>query len=84
MTEKDKRLIYEPPRARDLSAQSVSGQISPLGTCSYGNYPYTGCEMGTLAGGTPDCSPGDQVEVYPQCRSGSWAHSACLKGGQAG
>ena len=83
MTKKDKRPKYEPPRARDLSAQSVSGQIGPLGTCSYGGYPYTGCQVGSIVG-TPECSPGDQVEVYPQCRAGSWAHSACLAGGQAG
>jgi hypothetical protein len=83
MTKKDKRPVYEPPRARDLSAQSVSGQIGPLGTCSFGEHPYTDCITGEMVG-TADCSPGDQVEVYPQCRGGSWAHSACLQGGQAG
>ncbi len=82
MTEKDTGRLYEPPRARDLSGSSVSGQ-EPLGTCVGGDVPYTGCSAGTSVF-PGDCSPGTEVGVYPQCRAGGYAHSACLTGGQAG
>jgi hypothetical protein len=84
MTMKKKRPIYEPPMAKDLSGQTATGDITPLGTCQpYGGHPYTGCNAGTSVG-TPDCTTGLSVGDYPQCRSGSFAHSACLAGGQAG
>lgn len=82
MPGKAKRRVYVPPRVIDLSASSVDGQ-DPLGTCSNGTYPYSGCNSGQIVG-VSDCTVGNQVDDYPQCRSGSWAHSACLSGGQAG
>ncbi len=75
--------LYKPPRARDLSAFSASGMV-PLGNCSTGNVPYTGCDAGTIPNLTPDCSPGFEVGVDPQCRPGSWASSTCHSGGAAG
>jgi hypothetical protein len=49
-----KRLKYEPPQARDLSAVGVSGQ-GPLGFCEFGPAPYV-CAVGDLAG--MYCDPG--------------------------
>ncbi len=52
--EKEKRPIYEPPRARDLSAFTVDG-----GTCTAGGAPDpVGCKAGSMpfgcaAGGKP-------------------------------
>ena len=93
MTKKDKRPIYEPPRARDLSLESASGQIHPLGTCSFGGHPYTQCIVGDTADYPSSCAPGSiveecsagsLVEEQPQCNPGSMALVSCWGGGDAG
>lgn len=86
MTEKNKRPVYEPPRARDLSAYSVSGGDdgpSPMGTCAYGAKPYTACLAGTTPFGGA-CSVGSLVDQQPQCNAGSMASVTCWTGGDAG
>ena len=51
LKKKEKRPIYEPPRARDLSAFTVDG-----GTCTNGGGPDgVGCEAGSVPFG---CSNG--------------------------
>jgi len=66
MKDKDKRPIYEPPKARDISAISVSGVVGP---CQPGSYPYGSClEGGSLSPGP--CLTG-KSPITPQCSGGS-------------
>ncbi len=58
MKEKDKRPTYEPPQAKDISASSVSGQVTP-GACKNGNLPRS-----------PVCRPGS---APPACINGAAA-----------
>jgi len=46
MKEKDEKPTYEPPRARDLSAFSVSGQ----GACQNGDAHHDNCRNGVMPG----------------------------------
>jgi hypothetical protein len=79
-----KRLVYERPQARDLSAPTVSGQ-DVLGDCITGWAPGanpTYCEHGGAAGlncltgydydSTPGCS-GGSTHTIPACDVGSGA-----------
>lgn len=80
---KSNRLSYEPPRARDLTGLSVSGQ-EPLGTCTTGWYPYASCNQGTDDGTVPfPCNPqGSIPDTGLQCRPfGTTADSVCSGGG---
>lgn len=81
MTERKQKPLYEPPRGVDLSSQSVNGQDKPLGVCSDGFYPYSGCDTGTdVAGGS--CEGGTAPDTGVQCRPwGSTADSDCTGGG---
>ena len=88
MTEKDKRRTYEPPRARDLSAFSVSGDVGPLGECIAGPTPYYNCVNGPSFAGpcnignnpdTSECATGSFHE-YPACKAGGYAVTVCLSG----
>ncbi len=74
-----KRLLYEPPRARDLSDFSASGQ-GPLGQCTNGGKPYESCVSGispTL--GTWDPT-GSAFPGNPSCQGGSFALVSCMSG----
>ena len=96
MKEKDERPVYEPPRARDLSVESATGQVHPMGICMHGGHPYTECVTGITAdpstnycttGATfypEECNTGSGVDDQPQCNTGSWALVACFAGGDAG
>ena len=75
--------LYQPPRARDLSAFSASGMV-PLGQCMSGPLPYEECVNGTNPAGTnPDCDPGSFAD-WPKCTTGSVAAVICSAGGDAG
>jgi hypothetical protein len=63
-----KRLVYEPPRARDLSAPSVSGQ-KPLGNCGHGQVAEIG-----------QCTPVGGTDAPSDCRVGGTASDACDAG----
>ena len=80
MTEKDTRRLYEPPRARDLSALAVSGQ-EPLGQCfPGGSLTFEVCEDGgTPLGGA--CSPTGIVPEQGYCQVGGRAVEGCISGG---
>ena len=88
MNEKSGRRLYEPPRARDLSAFSVSGQ-GPEGVCRSGAYPYYSCVAGPnfvgscITGSTVDTSAclGGGYHTTPTCRNvGSNAATICVSG----
>ena len=85
MKEKDKRPIYEPPWARDLSGSSVSVHgIRPLGICGpTGNTPYESCSTGP-GFTTGACYPNGLQPEQPSCSGGSSALVGCLAGGVAG
>ena len=75
--------LYQPPRARDLSAFSASGQV-PLGVCENGPAPFEECIVGpSPSGSNPPCS-GGEFALDPKCKVGSWAASVCKTGGDAG
>ena len=66
MKDKDKRPIYEPPRARDLSAVSVSGQRP----CMPGGSPFGLCKVGATLAPPGPCSNGQSPHA-PNCKTGS-------------
>jgi hypothetical protein len=84
---KEARTPYEPPRARDLSAISASGQ-EPMGECMAGAQPYYNCVIGTNfvgacgPGGTPDTSDcvAGTFHTIPTCDAGTDAATICLSG----
>ena len=90
---KSDHLLYEPPRARDLSVTSVTG-IVPLGYCVNGGTPYESCQNGDIFqtgdtctnGGAPSddpmCLPGN-IPGGPKCTIGSMAQITCVSGGKA-
>ena len=83
MKDKDKRPIYEPPRARDLSVSSVSGGgPQPLGLCADGIAPYNDCAIGEdTSDPSAGCHPvGGNAAHDPQCRPGSNASVDCKAG----
>jgi hypothetical protein len=72
-----KRLSYEPPQARDLSAFGVSGQ-GPLGFCEFGGYPYV-CAVGNTA--DMYCDIGAEFGQTSPCLAGPLpATSDCVTG----
>ena len=83
MEDKNKRPVYKPPRARDLSSSSVSGgKPKPYGICQGGSVPYTNCDAGpAFAAGA--CSPVGNLPDRPTCKGGSNALVGCIVGGQA-
>jgi hypothetical protein len=75
--------LYQPPRARDLSAFSASGMV-PLGVCESGAKPFEECIIGpSPEGWNPPCETGG-FALDPRCYPGSWAASVCKVGGEAG
>ena len=87
MKKMDNRPTYEPPRARDLSSKSASGQ-DPMGMCASGSAPYFGCNVGAhfgescATGSSPDtseCLMGS-VHAYDACQPGGFAITACISG----
>lgn len=87
MTKKSKRVLYEPPRARDLSAFGVVGD-GPQGECQVGPTPYYACTLGSgfvgecVAGTVPDtsaCVTGG-FHTFPACDRGNNAVTICFSG----
>lgn len=76
--------LYQPPRARDLSAFSASG-LAPLGYCADGAAPYEKCVIGPFPEGyNPPCEAGFFPDD-PLCSTGTVASSICRSGAaQAG
>jgi len=84
MKRKDRRPIYEPPRARDLSTSSVSGVSTPKGLCVTGGaLQYPGeCAAGDSPGGTGGvCSPTGMGPDFGKCTLGNAAVEGCQSGG---
>jgi hypothetical protein len=87
MEKKNKRPVYVPPRAMDLTAFGATG-THPLGACKAGNYPYTNCVVGTVYVGS--CFPGSTVDTsacsvggyhaQPTCTVGAVAATICISG----
>jgi hypothetical protein len=80
----DKRPIYEPPCARDLSAPSASGVPTPRGLCvTGGQLVYPGeCQAGDSPGGTGGvCSPTGMGPNFGKCTLGNAAVEGCQSGG---
>jgi len=79
---KSERLLYEPPRARDLSAFSVSGQIGPKGMCIDGSdLTFEVCKDGDR----PEegaCSPTGISPQFGYCDKGNVAAEGCVSGGE--
>lgn len=80
---KSERLLYEPPRARDLSAFGVSGQIGPLGMCVDGSeLTFEVCTpLGDFPGGGV-CSPNGLLPDIGYCDLGQVAVEGCVSGGK--
>jgi len=78
---KSERLLYEPPRARDLSAFSVSGQIGPKGMCVDGSdLTFEVCASGrSPLGGA--CLPTGVAPDFGYCDYGNKAVEGCESGG---
>ena len=84
MKEKNRRPIYEPPRARDLADNRVSGgSATPKAICHPGDAPFSVCRAGP--GVTPQgaCAPVGGLPVEPKCDAGSAALVGCFAGGKA-
>ena len=71
--------LYQPPRARDLSASSVSGLL-PMGSCEDGSALTSGeCADGSVpVGGT--CLPNGFIPDRGYCRTGDKAVEGCTSG----
>jgi hypothetical protein len=67
MKEKTARPLYEPPRAEDLSSNSVNGQSGILANCESGTIATNECHHGYTA--TQTCSPGG---LASSCAIGSY------------
>lgn len=65
---KGRRPLYEPPRARDLSASGASGWW-PLGNCVDGAAPGIACNPQGAGIGPHQCGVGSLVHV--KCKAGS-------------
>jgi hypothetical protein len=82
MKEKDKRPVYDPPRARDISASSVSGFPVPQGLCVTGTalvYP-----IDCITGSAPvigACAPMGLAPEWGPCTTGQNVAAGCLSGG---
>ena len=80
MKEKKARRAYEPPRARDLSAFSVSGQW-PMGICEHGQSPITfTCQDGPNPTQPTACSPTGTLPTRGRCTQGGNAVEGCFNG----
>jgi len=73
--------LYQPPRARDLSASTLSG--APLGLCQDGTFPYSDCGAGFSLGTGSDCAPGGSPTGNQCWPLGSIADATCGEGGYA-
>lgn len=76
----NERPLYQPPRARDLSAPTAHGQ-GPLGMCVDGSsLTSESCsDGGTPEGG--ECSPNGLSPEYGYCTLGDFAVEGCSSGG---
>ena len=84
MKEKDKRPIYDPPRARDISGASVSGFPVPQGLCVAGTVLQydTPCKDGAGPMEATDyCAPTGLGPQFSQCAAGTDAAQGCISGG---
>ncbi len=79
---KKERLMYEAPRARDLSAVSASGQ-DPLGACWSGTTPFSDCSAGDIFTGQ-DCSEGTFPTYGTACTAGPTPAGGCFGGTNPG
>lgn len=76
--------LYEPPRAKDLSAPGVHGDVGPLGWCVDGTEPSTvACEWGFATEQPDACSPTGISPTLGKCSVGidgtvSWCTSGSL------
>jgi len=61
---------YQKPEIKDFPVGYVSGEITPLGLCSLGNW----------AGGSDACQTGNLPETYPDCVSGTKPSGFCTGG----
>jgi hypothetical protein len=78
-----KRLVYESPRARNLSLYGASGQ-APLGICTSGYTPYPACSQGSFVSPAPYCTLGSQPDFGTECFAvGSSASNTCKTGSYA-
>lgn len=77
--EKHDKPIYEPPIIKDLSAMTAAGgNISPLGTCTSGDSPFSTCGAGYSYADASGCSPTGGSPSGSQCwPSGSSADAVC-------
>jgi len=74
-----KRLTYEAPLARDLSAFGASGQW-PLGNCTHGYVAQNTCSTGTgVSTGGGDCNVGGTASG--NCPVGFSPNNECYAGG---
>lgn len=75
---------YEAPSSVDLSGLTAIGddENKPLGTCTNGFYPYSGCNQGADVN-EGSCTPtGTVPDTGNQCRPfGTTADSDCSGGG---
>ncbi len=84
MGEKDKRPIYKPPRARDLSASTVSGFPQPKGICAPGTnlvYPEECANGPSPFRGVGTCDPVGLGPGFGKCTQGNAAIEGCRSGG---
>ena len=62
---------YQKPEIKDFPVGYVSGEITPLGLCSLGNW----------AGGSDACSDGNEPNpAHPDCSGGSEPSGLCSNG----
>jgi hypothetical protein len=79
---------YEPPIAKNISANFAKGQVSPQGVCRTGEHPFYSCVTGPgilpvcTPGGTPDTSAcgGGFYHNWPACSPGTGAATICGSG----
>jgi hypothetical protein len=77
---KSERLLYEPPRARDLSAFGVSGQTGPMGICIPGTALTSQfCANGDVPAGG-ECLPTGDSPHFGYCTLGDLAVEGCKTG----
>ena len=78
MTKKNKRFLYQPPKARDLTTHSASGG-PPQQSCRDGGGVTTGnCQDGSLPAGV--CAPTGSIPQQGYCGPGGNAQGQCLSG----
>jgi hypothetical protein len=88
MKKEEKKPVYEPPFARDLSEECATG-MDPVGLCALGSHPFNDCQFGSSHqggcsfGNSPSGCSGGSMPEHPSCRTGSSAMVGCVTGGDA-